>query len=68
MALAAHSLEVGNCINAMCRVLFEGESGALMMHKLKFPEGYVFGCGLLLGYPTNYGAPHQPATDKIIWI
>jgi len=68
MALAAQSLEVGNCINAMFRTAFEGEAGEALKKQLQFPEGYVFGVALLLGYPTDLGRPHEPAMDKIIWI
>jgi nitroreductase len=68
MALAAHSLEVGNCIHAMSRVLFEGEAGEEMKKRLQFPEGFVFGVALLLGYATDFGQAHAPAMDKIIRI
>jgi len=68
MALAAQSLEIGNCINLMMGSLFQGDEGVEMMQKLQFPENYVFGCGILLGYPTDLGQPHVPATDKIIWV
>ncbi|MDR2957752.1 MAG: nitroreductase family protein [Coriobacteriales bacterium] len=68
MVLAAHSLEVGSCINAMCRVLFEGEAGAEFKKQLQFPDGFDFCCGILFGYPTDFGRPHAPATDKIIWL
>ena len=68
MALAASSLEIGNCIFAMFRTLFEGEAGEEMKKQLQFPEGFDFGVGLLLGYPTDWGKPHVPATDKIIWL
>ena len=68
MALAAQSLEVGNCINAMARAVFEGEAGEAFKKQLQFPDGYVFGIALLLGYPTDLGRPHEPALDKIIWV
>ena len=68
MALAAHSLGIGNCIHAMCRLLFEGDEGKAFMQELQFPEGYVFGCGLLLGYAAETKSPHEPALDKIIWV
>jgi nitroreductase len=68
MALAASSLDVGNCIFAMFRSLFDGEAGEAMKRELQFPEGFTFAVGLLLGYPTDFGKPHEPATDKIIWL
>ena len=68
MALAASSLDVANCIHAMSRVLFEGEAGEEMKQRLQFPEGFVFGVALLLGYPTDFGQAHAPALDKIIRI
>jgi nitroreductase len=68
MALAATSLEVGNCINAMCVALFEGDEGEKLMERLQFPEGFVFGVALLLGYPTDLGRAHEPDMSKIIYI
>ncbi|MCL2137034.1 MAG: nitroreductase family protein [Coriobacteriia bacterium] len=68
MALAAQSLDVGNCIFAMFRSLFEGADSDEMKKRLQFPEGFTFAVGLLLGYPTDFGRPHEPATDKIIWL
>ncbi|MCL2632837.1 MAG: nitroreductase family protein [Coriobacteriia bacterium] len=68
MALAASSLEVGNCIFAMFRTLFEGDGAEEMKQKLQFPEGFTFAVGLLLGYATDFGKPHEPAIDKIIWL
>jgi len=68
MALAATSLDVGSCIHAMARALFEGPGGDAMRERLQFPEGFVFGVALLLGYPTDLGRPHEPALDKIVRI
>ncbi|MCL2151277.1 MAG: nitroreductase family protein [Coriobacteriia bacterium] len=68
MALAAQSLDVANCINLMAGTIFQGEAGAALKESLQFPEGFEFGVALLLGYPTDLGRPHAPATDKIIWV
>ncbi len=68
VALAATSLGVANVICGMARVVFEGARGAEFKKRLHFPEGYMFGCSVLLGYANSGKAPHEPDMEKIIVI
>jgi nitroreductase len=68
VALAATSLGISNVICGMARVVFEGKRGAEYKKRLHFPEGYQFGCSVLLGYANTEKAPHVPDMDKIIVI
>ena len=52
MALAAHSVGLGSCINAMCRVAFDGVNGKSYKERLGFNPGYELGLALLVGYPA----------------
>jgi nitroreductase len=36
--------------------------------RLGFPEGYAFGCSVLLGYANTKRPPHVPDKDKIILV
>jgi hypothetical protein len=36
--------------------------------RLGFPEGYKFGCSVLLGYAKTTKPPHEPDKDKIMFI
>jgi len=68
MALAAQSLGVGSCINAMASAVFQGAEGSELQKRLRFPDGFEFGIALLLGFPSDLGKAHEPALDKIIWL
>ncbi|HWR19508.1 MAG TPA: nitroreductase [Clostridia bacterium] len=68
VALAATSLGIANVICGMARVVLDGTRGEEFRKRLKFPEGYQFGCSVLLGYANTEKAPHKPDMDKIIVI
>jgi len=68
MALAAQSLDVGNIIVLAPRTLFSGDQADEWKKKLQFPQGFEFGIALLLGYATDFGKPHEPDTEKVIWL
>jgi len=68
VALAATSLGISNVICGMARVVFEGMRGSEYKKRLHFPEGYQFGCSVLLGYANTEKAPHEPDMGKIIVI
>ena len=68
LALAAHSLDIANCINAMAVALFTGPNGDALKDRMQFPVGFEFGCAILLGHATDFSQPHVPDMDKIIWL
>jgi nitroreductase len=67
IALAAVSLGLGSVICAMAGLAFR-DKGAFFAKKLGFPEGYEFGCSVLLGYAKTDGEPHEPDLSKISFI
>ena len=36
--------------------------------RLGFPEGYAYGCSVLLGYANTAKEPHVPDQDKITFV
>lgn len=69
IALAASSLGLANVICGLARLVLESSPRAEeFMKRLGFPEGYVFGCSVLLGYANTTKAPHTPDKDKIIFV
>ena len=68
IALAAHSLGLGNVICGMAREIFLTDKGDYFKEKI-IPEGYELGMTVLVGYPTNpEGTPHPADTTKISYI
>lgn len=68
ITLAAASLGIASVICGLTGVAFSGPRGAGFAEKLRFPEGYVFGSSVLLGYANTTKPPHTPDPDKIIRI
>lgn len=69
ITLAATSLGVNSVICGLARLAFLDDCKAEEFSKrLRFPEGYVFGISVLLGYANTSKAPHEPDKDKIIFI
>lgn len=68
IALAAQSQGLGSVICAMVRIPLGGEKGAELEKRLQFPQGYEFGCAVLVGYEENKGTPHQPDLKKLTVI
>lgn len=66
IALAAESLGVANLICGYTGRAFDGPDAAKELGKrLGFPEGYTFGCSVLLGYANSTKQPHEPDKSKI---
>jgi len=66
IALAATSLGVANVICGLTATAFADSKRAEEFKKrLGFPEGYVFGCSVLLGYANTTKPPHEPNMNKI---
>ena len=69
VSLAAASLGLGSLICGMARLaLDDGPEAGGFKRRLCFPEGYVFGCSVLLGYADTVKAPHEPDMEKIIVV
>jgi len=69
ITLAAASLGLASVICGMTGLAFEDSDNAERFAKrLGFPEGYVFGCSVLLGFANTTKEPHEPDKDKIIVI
>jgi nitroreductase len=69
IALAAASLGLASVICGLTQMAFvDGTNSENLMKRLGFPEGYVFGCSVLLGYANSTKAPHDPDKNKIIII
>lgn len=69
IALAAASLGVGSVICGLAGLAFADETrGKDFQRRLGFPDGYAFGCSVLLGYANTAKPPHEPDRGKIIWV
>ena len=68
VALAAHSLGLGNVICAMTGLALAGSRGEELKERLCFPEGYSFGMSILIGTPGSSKEPHALNWDKIIRV
>lgn len=67
ISLAATSLGVDNVICGMIGMPLSGPKGDDFKKRLCFPDGFVFGISILLGYAEKTAAPHEPDLGKIIF-
>ena len=69
IALAATSLGLGSVICGLTGIAFaNGRRTEEFSKRLGFPDGFMFGCSVLLGYANTSKAPHDPDKDKVIII
>lgn len=69
ITLAAESLGLASVICGLTGLAFSDKNKAAALAKrLNFPEGYEFGCSVLLGYANTGKEPHEPDMSKIITI
>ncbi|WP_310603401.1 nitroreductase family protein [Anaerosporobacter sp.] len=68
MAIAATSLGVANLYCGFAGLAFAGSKASEFKEKLKFPEGYECGLGILVGYANTIAVPHLPNPDKVTFI
>ena len=69
IALAATSLGIANTMCGFTGLAFaSGLRAEAFSKRLGFPEGYAFGCSVLLGYAKPAKPPHVPDQDKITFI
>ena len=68
IALAAHSLGLGNVICGMARMALDGKIGEELKKRINFPEGYVFGMAVCVGTAITGKAPHELDYGKVTYI
>ena len=69
IALAATSLGVANIMCGFTGLAFaSGTRAEEFSKRLGFPEGYAFGCSVLLGYANTTRPPHEPDESKISFV
>ena len=69
ITLAAASIGIASVICGFAGMAFvNGSRASEFSKRLGFPEGYVFGCSVLLGYSKTAKAPHEPDQSKIVFI
>lgn len=68
MVIAATSLGIDTVYCGFINHAFRGPCAEEFKTRLGFPEGYVLGCSVLLGYAEKTKAPHVPDLDKITFF
>ena len=68
LALAAHSLGLGNVIVGMAGVPLSGPNGDEFKKRLQFPPGHGFSMGILVGAAKEAKAPHELDYNKVSYI
>ena len=68
VALAAHSLNLGNVICGMASIPLEGPKGEDFKKRLKFKEGYTFAIAILIGEATVGKEPHELDISKVSYV
>jgi len=68
IALAAHSLGLGNVICGMARMPFSGEKGEYFKNRVNMPEGYSFGISVCVGTAISSKEPHELNHDKVTYV
>lgn len=66
IALAAQGLGLGSVIIGCVAAIFESEEKERYEKLLKFPEGYEFAIGIVIGHKATEKAPHEKKPEKII--
>lgn len=68
VALAAHSLGLGNVICGMMGIPLNGSKGDELKKRLKFPEGYKFCIAILVGEAKSDKEPHELDKSKVTYV
>ena len=68
IALAAHSLGLGNVICGMARITLGGEKGEDWKKRLNFPEGFDFAMSVAIGRANSGKTPHELDKTKLTFI
>jgi len=65
IALAASSMDLGNCICGLARIPLSGEKGETFNKKIGIDGEWEFGMAVLVGHAKEAGTPHEPDMSKI---
>jgi nitroreductase len=68
LALAAHSMGLGNVICGMAGIPLSGQRSDEFRKRLKFPEGYGFCIAVLFGTAHSTKEPHEIDLTKVTYI
>lgn len=68
VVLAAQSLGLGSCIVGMAGVPINGPRSEEFRKRFKFPEGYDFSIGVLIGEANSGKEPHEHDRSKVTYI
>ena len=68
VSLAAHAIGLGSVICGMARVPLEGPRGGEFLKRMNFPNDYVFGISILIGYVKTSKEPHELDKSKVTFV
>ena len=68
VALAAHSMGLGNVICGLARAVFAGPNAVQWAERLQVPEGYSFGMSICVGTAKSGKAPHELDLNKLTYV
>ena len=68
ITLAAQSIGLSSCVVGIANLPLTGPRGDEFKKRLKFPDGYVFGIGVLVGVPNTGKEPHELDPGKVIYV
>jgi len=68
ISLAAHSLGLGSCIVGLLRMPMSSARADEFRALLKFPEGYDYIIGVLVGTANSGKEPHELMKSKVTYI
>ena len=68
VVLAAESLGLNSCVVGLAGVPLGGSKGKEYKERLKFPDGYEFTIGVLLGTALSGKAPHELDAGKVTYF
>ena len=68
IAIAAQSMGLGSCIVGMAGIPLAGPNGDEIKKRLKFPDGYHFVIGILVGAANSGKEPHEFDRSKVTML
>jgi len=68
VTLAAQSLGLGSVIVGLASIPLSGPRGEEFKKRMKFPDGYDFGIGVLVGTANSTKEPHELDRGKVTYI
>jgi len=68
VALAAHSMGLGNVICGMAALSFNGPKGEEYKKHFKFKEGHTFAIAILVGEAVEGKVPHEFDMSKVTYV